>query len=183
LDRASFGPRIGRGARAFKISRQPDCVRFGVGVLSSITSPATSARHRRGRNVKCLRFRLFPLFIGSIVKRLTNAIQNSLRGLADGFKTEPALRDEAILFVAAVPLGLLVAPSAAWYVAMIGALIVVLAVEFLNTAIEKLADHVTPEQNTDIRRIKDFGSAAVFCSLCLAGLIWFTALVARCGLI
>jgi diacylglycerol kinase (ATP) len=42
---------------------------------------------------------------------------------------------------------------------------------------------VTPEQNTDIRRIKDFGSAAVFCSLCLAGLIWFTALVARCGLI
>ncbi|HEX8828349.1 MAG TPA: diacylglycerol kinase [Xanthobacteraceae bacterium] len=117
------------------------------------------------------------------MKRLTNATQNSLRGLADGFKTEPALRDEAILFVAAVPLGLLVAPSAAWYVAMIAALIVVLAVEFLNTAIEKLADHVTPEQNMDIRRIKDFGSAAVFCSLGLAGLIWFTALVVRCGLI
>lgn len=117
------------------------------------------------------------------MKRLTNATQNSLRGLADGFKTEPALRDEAILFVAALPLGLLVAPSAVWYVAMIAALIVVLAVEFLNTAIEKLADHVTPEQNTDIRRIKDFGSAAVFCSLCLAGLIWFTALAARFGLI
>ena len=121
--------------------------------------------------------------IGPIVKRLYNATQNSLRGLADGFKTEPALRDEAILFVAAVPLGLLVAPSAVWYVAMIGAVTIVLAVEFLNTAIEKLADHVTPEQNTDIRRIKDFGSAAVFCSLCLAGLIWFTALAVRCGVI
>jgi diacylglycerol kinase (ATP) len=117
------------------------------------------------------------------VKRLYNATQNSLRGLADGFKTEPALRDEAILFVAAVPLGLVIAPSAAWYVAMIGAVTVVLAVEFLNTAIEKLADHVTPEQNTDIRRIKDFGSAAVFCSLCLAGLIWLTALAVRCGVI
>jgi diacylglycerol kinase (ATP) len=126
---------------------------------------------------------LFLSLIGPIVKRLYNATQNSLRGLADGFKTEPALRDEAILFLGAVPLGLVVAPSAAWYVAMIGAVTVVLAVEFLNTAIEKLADHVTPEQNTDIRRIKDFGSAAVFCSLCLAGLIWLTALAVRCGVI
>jgi diacylglycerol kinase (ATP) len=116
------------------------------------------------------------------VKRLYSATQNSLRGLADGFKTEPALRDEAIFLAAAVPLALVVAPNLAWYAGMIGVLVVVLAVELLNTAIEKLADHVTPEQNTDIRRIKDFGSAAVFCSLCLAGLIWLAALGARCGL-
>ena len=122
-------------------------------------------------------------FIGSIVKRLYNATQNSLRGLADGFKTEPALRDEAILLAVAVPLALFVAPGVAWYVTMIGVLVMVLAVEFLNTAIEKLADHVTPEQNMDIRRIKDFGSAAVFCSLCLAGLMWFTAFAVRCGLL
>jgi len=117
------------------------------------------------------------------VKRLYNATQNSLRGLADGFKTEPALRDEAILLAVAVPLALFVAPGVAWYVTMIGVLVMVLAVEFLNTAIEKLADHVTPEQNMDIRRIKDFGSAAVFCSLCLAGLMWFTAFAVRCGLL
>ena len=117
------------------------------------------------------------------MKRLYSATQNSLRGLADGFKTEPALRDEAVLFAAAVPLGLFIAPNAAWYVSMIGVPLVVLAVEFLNTAIEKLADHVTPELNIDIRRIKDFGSAAVFCSLCLAGLIWLAALGVRCGLI
>jgi diacylglycerol kinase (ATP) len=116
------------------------------------------------------------------VKRLYSATQNSLRGLADGFKTEPALRDEALLFAAAVPLGLVVAPSAAWYTGMIGALLVLLAVEFLNTAIEKLADHVTREQHREIRRIKDFGSAAVFCSLCLAGLVWSVALAVRCGL-
>jgi diacylglycerol kinase (ATP) len=117
------------------------------------------------------------------LKRLYSATQNSLRGLVDGFKTEPALRDEAILVVAALPLGLIVAPSGAWYAGMIGALLIVLAVEFLNTAIEKLADHVTREQHKDIRRIKDFGSAAVFCGLCLAGLIWLAALAVRCGLI
>jgi diacylglycerol kinase (ATP) len=117
------------------------------------------------------------------LKRLYSATQNSIRGLVDGLKTEAALRDEAVLFAAGLLLGLVVAPSGAWYAAMIGTLLVVLAVEFLNTAIEKLADHVTREQHSEIRRIKDFGSAAVFCSLGLAGLVWLTALAVRCGLL
>jgi diacylglycerol kinase (ATP) len=117
------------------------------------------------------------------LKRLFSATRNSLRGLVDGFSTEPALRDEAVLFVIAVPLGLVLAPSAVWYVAMIGVILLLLAIEFLNTAIEKLADHVTREQHNDIRRIKDFGSAAVFCGLCLTGLIWIAALVVRLGLL
>ena len=117
------------------------------------------------------------------MKRLLSATTNSLRGLLDGVRTEPALRDEAILLVLAVVLGLVVAPSARWYAAMIGAVLVIFAVEFLNTAIEKLADHVTPEHNVDIRRIKDFGSAAVFCALCLAGLIWLAAIAVRLGLL
>jgi diacylglycerol kinase (ATP) len=117
------------------------------------------------------------------LKRLYSATQNSIRGLVDGFKTEAALRDEGLLVAAGLLLGVLIAPSGAWYAAMIGALLIVLAVEFLNTAIEKLADHVTREQHNDIRRIKDFGSAAVFCSLALAGLVWLTALAARCGLL
>ncbi|HEY1745274.1 MAG TPA: diacylglycerol kinase, partial [Xanthobacteraceae bacterium] len=123
------------------------------------------------------------LILGSSLKRLFSATRNSLRGLADGFKSEPALRDEAVLFVVAVPAGVIVAPSLAWYLAMIGAVLFILAVEFLNTAVEKLADHVTRELNSDIRRIKDFGSAAVFCALCLTGLVWLAALALRCGLL
>jgi diacylglycerol kinase (ATP) len=121
--------------------------------------------------------------IGSILKRLYSATQNSIRGLVDGFKTEAALRDEALLVVAGLLFGVVIAPSGAWYAAMIATLLVVLAVEFLNTAIEKLADHVTREQHSEIRRIKDFGSAAVFCSLGLAGLVWLMALAVRCGLL
>jgi hypothetical protein len=37
----------------------------------------------------------------------------------------------------------------------------------LNTAIERLSDHVTPEYHTQIGVIKDAGSAAVFCVLIL----------------
>jgi diacylglycerol kinase (ATP) len=121
------------------------------------------------------------LILGSSLKRLLSATRNSLRGLADGFKTEPALRDEAILLAVAVPAAFFLAPGAAWFAAMVGAVLVILAVEFLNTGIEKLADHVTREQHRDIRRIKDFGSAAVFCALCLTGLVWMLAIAVRCG--
>jgi len=116
------------------------------------------------------------------VKRLYSATINSLRGLRYGIRVEAALRQEAILLVVAVLLGFIVAPSVAWYVTMIGSLLLLLAMEFLNTAIEKLADYVTREQQVEIRRIKDFGSTAVFCALCLAGLIWIAAIAVRCGL-
>jgi len=117
------------------------------------------------------------------LKRLFSATANSLRGIVDGVRTEPALRDETLLLAVALLLGIVVAPSAVWYVAMIGVILILLAIEFLNTAIEKLADHVTREQHADIRRIKDFGSAAVFCGLCLAGLVWIAAIAVRFGLL
>ena len=78
--------------------------------------------------------------------RLYAALSNTLRGFAYAFKHEPAVREEAVVLLLALPLGAWLAPSAAWYVAMIGALLLVLAVELLNTAMEKLADHVAPER-------------------------------------
>lgn len=113
--------------------------------------------------------------------RLVSATKNSVRGLIDGFRTEAALRDEAVLLVLAVPAAMFVAPDMAWYIAMISTVLLTLAVEFLNTAVEKLADHVTPEHHTAIGRIKDFGSAAVFCALSLMGLVWIGAALLRYG--
>jgi diacylglycerol kinase (ATP) len=117
------------------------------------------------------------------VKRLYSATLNSIRGLRYGIVHEAAVREEAVLLIAGLLLGMVVAPGIAWYAIMIGSLLVLLAIELLNTAIEKLADHVTPEQHLEIGRIKDYGSAAVFCSICLAGIIWLAALAVRVGLI
>jgi diacylglycerol kinase (ATP) len=117
------------------------------------------------------------------LKRLYSATFNSFRGIIDGVRTEAAVREEAILLAIALPLGLALAPSPAWYVAMIGAILMVLAIEFLNTAVEKLSDHVTPEHHDAIGRIKDFGSAAVFCGLSFTGLVWLVAIGLRFGLL
>jgi diacylglycerol kinase (ATP) len=119
--------------------------------------------------------------LGLTLKRLFSATLNSLRGLGFGVKHEAAIREEAVLLAVGILLGIVVAPSVAWYVAMIGVLLILLAVELLNTAIEKLADYVTRERHVEIRRIKDFGSAAVFCAICFAGLTWLAALAVRCG--
>ncbi len=117
------------------------------------------------------------------MKRHYYATKNSLRGLYYAIRTEAAVREEAVAFVVALPVGYFIAPNLAWYVAMIAALLVVLAVELLNTAVEKLSDHVTRDHHPDIGKIKDFGSAAVFCTLGLAGLVWLAALACRVGLI
>jgi diacylglycerol kinase (ATP) len=115
------------------------------------------------------------------VRRLFSATKNSWHGIVDGVTTEAAVREETVILAVAIPVGFFIAPSPPWYVAMIGVLLVVLAIEFLNTAIEKLSDHVTPEHHYDIGRIKDFGSSAVFCGLCLTGLVWLAALATRIG--
>jgi diacylglycerol kinase (ATP) len=57
----------------------------------------------------------------------------------------------------------------------------VLAIELLNTAIEKLSDHVTPEHHIEIGIIKDAASAAVFCLLLLAAPVWLAAITVRLG--
>ena len=153
----------------------------GGPLARNIRSPFANSQHTVGR----IPVSLLPnaRFAGSPLKRLFSATFNSLRGLRDGFATEPALRDELVLLVVAVPLAFFLAPSVAWFAAMIGAVLFILAVEFLNTGLEKLSDHVTREQHKDIRRIKDFGSAAVFCALCLTGLVWMLAIAVRCGLL
>jgi diacylglycerol kinase len=40
---------------------------------------------------------------------------------------------------------------------------------------------VTRETHPQIGMIKDFGSAAVFCALCLSGFIWLAGLSVRLG--
>ena len=141
------------------------------------------ARARAREHVKCFAFPAGSATSGKNVKRLYSATLNSLRGLGYALRHEAAVREEAVLLAIALPFGFYVAPDAGWYVAMIGSLLVLLAVELLNTAVEKLADYVTRERHVEIRRIKDFGSAAVFCALCLAGMIWLAAIALRCGLL
>ena len=107
---------------------------------------------------------------------LMKAFGNSMRGLSLALRSERAVRQEAVVLVVAVPAAALLAETLWVAVALIGVVLLVLCVELLNTAIEKLCDHVTPAHHPQIGAVKDLASAAVLCGLLLATLVWTAAL-------
>lgn len=115
--------------------------------------------------------------------RLSAAFRNTLGGLREGISTEAAIKQEVAIAAIALPLSFFVAENVWVWAALIGSLCLVLAVEFLNTAIERLCDHLHPGEHEAIRITKDFGSAGVFFALLLAGIVWCAALLRTLGMI
>jgi len=110
------------------------------------------------------------------VQRILRATIHTLNGLRAVTASEAAFRQELAVLAIAVPVAFLIAADGWKRLALIAVIVLVLVVELLNTAIEKLADRVTLEQDPIIGRVKDMGSAAVGLSLLLAGLFWLLAL-------
>ena len=118
-----------------------------------------------------------------VVSRMWSATINSRKGLVFAFRSEQAFREEVVALVLAVPLALIVGVSPERKVQLIFTVLLVMVVELLNTAIEKLADRLTTDHDKQIGRVKDMGSAAVGVTLVLAGTAWLFAIAERMGLI
>jgi len=98
-------------------------------------------------------------------------------------RSEEAFRQEIVALLVALPAAFIIATDAWRRVALIGVILLLMIVELLNTAIEKLSDHVTATHHPDIGRIKDMGSAAVGVALAIAGFTWLLALAELVGLL
>ena len=83
----------------------------------------------------------------------------------------------------ALPLAWLIGTTAMRRIELVAAVVMVLIVELLNTAIEKLADRLTTDHDLQIGRVKDMGSAAVGVALVTAGLFWLFSIAERIGVI
>jgi diacylglycerol kinase (ATP) len=116
------------------------------------------------------------------VHRLWRAAINSWNGLRAVMRSEEAFRQEFIVFLIAVPVAFVVAIEPWKRLALVLVIVLIMIVELLNTAIEKLGDRVSREHDPRMGLIKDFGSAAVGLSLLFAGAVWLLALAERLGL-
>ena len=56
-------------------------------------------------------------------------------------------------------------------------MLVIFCVEALNTAIEEVVDHVSPEFSLAAKHAKDLGSFAVFCAMLITGGFMLYALI------
>ncbi|MFL6798379.1 MAG: diacylglycerol kinase [Xanthobacteraceae bacterium] len=115
-------------------------------------------------------------------RRLLSATVNSWKGLVAASRSEEAFRQELAAFAVAVPLAFVLAQDGWKRLALISVVGLILVVEMLNTALEKLADRVTRAADPQIATVKDMGSAAVGLALLIAGLTWLVALAERFGL-
>ena len=113
--------------------------------------------------------------------RLWRATINTRNGLAFAIRSEQAVREELFVLALSLPMAWLVGVTTMRRIELISAVVLVLVVELLNTAVEKLADRLTTDHDPQIGRVKDMGSAAVGVALVMAGLFWLFAIAERIG--
>lgn len=103
----------------------------------------------------------------------------SMQGLAAAFRVESSFRLEVYLLLVLGPLGLWLGGDAVERALLVGSLLLVLAAELLNSALEAVVDRVSPEFHEFAGRAKDMGSAAVFVLMVNVVLCWALVLWPR----
>jgi len=111
--------------------------------------------------------------------RILAAGRYSWQGLVAAVRHEAAFRQELAIGLPLCLLAAWVAPTPARAFALVGVVVAVWVVELLNSAIEALADSISPDAHPLLGRAKDLGSAAVMLSLVFAGAVWAWALLDR----
>lgn len=104
--------------------------------------------------------------------RIFKATTYSLAGLKAALNNEAAFRQELILFAILAPIGYWLGENNFERSVLIAALMLVLIVELLNSAIENTIDRISKERHDISRRAKDIASAAVFLSLLNVVIVW-----------
>lgn len=101
--------------------------------------------------------------------RIWASFRYSMQGLKRLW-LEAAFRQEVYAFALGLVVFAAVGVSFADHFIFVVLMLILFAVEALNTAIEELVDRISPEISTVGRHAKDLGSFAVFCLLCANGL-------------
>lgn len=115
-------------------------------------------------------------------KRLFNIAGYSWNGIKACFKNEVAFRQELGVMLISIPLAIWLANSAVEFILLVGCLILLLAIEILNTAIEMLVDRHGDEWNELSGLAKDMGAAAVMVMIILCVFVWGAIIVSRMNL-
>jgi diacylglycerol kinase (ATP) len=111
------------------------------------------------------------------LRRILSATRNSAEGFIAAIRHEDAFRQELILAVVFVPLGLWLGANGLERALLVASVLLILIVELLNSAVEATVDRISFENHLLAKRAKDIGSAAVMLSLATAGIVWLLILI------
>jgi diacylglycerol kinase (ATP) len=105
-------------------------------------------------------------------RRVARAFLYSWQGFRGAFRSEAAFRQEILLAVVLIPLGVYLGRSGIERALLVGSVLFVLIVELINTAIEAIVDRIGPERHELSGLAKDVGSSAVLLSFVLLLVVW-----------
>ena len=113
------------------------------------------------------------------IRRILNAFRYTFAGLRAAWINEEAFRQEIILVILIIPLGIWLGNSGTQKALLIGFYLVIPLTELLNSAIEAVVDRIGKEHHELSGRAKDLGSAAVFLGICTAVTVWLIIVCER----
>ncbi|RLD67756.1 MAG: diacylglycerol kinase [Bacteroidetes bacterium] len=99
----------------------------------------------------------------SIKKRLTS-FRYAINGLKILIKNEHNSRIHLVAMIVAIILGIILKISNLEWIAIVMVIGFVFSIEIINSAIENIADFVSPNYNEIIKKVKDLSAAAVLIS-------------------
>lgn len=102
-------------------------------------------------------------------RNIVHAAMNAVDGLKVLILQKAARRE---LVLAVIAIGFFCYRPNVYTVLIAVLSLVLLSIEALNTAIEKICDLITIEEHPEIKKIKDLGAAAVFIIVLAIGLIF-----------
>ena len=111
--------------------------------------------------------------------RVMRALGASVHGLVGAFREEASFRQELVLAVLVIPLGLWLGHNGMERALLVAPMLLILIVELLNSAIEATVDRIGFERHKLAGLAKDIGSAAVFMSFVLLTTVWLLVLLGR----
>jgi diacylglycerol kinase (ATP) len=111
--------------------------------------------------------------------RILKAAKWSWQGLCAAWMHESSFRLEVCMFVVLAPLGLWLGHDPVERVLLVGSMLLVIAMELANSAIEAVIERYGPEYHVLAGRAKDMGSAAVFVLMMNVLLCWGLILAPR----
>ena len=108
--------------------------------------------------------------------RLSRAFGSTWRGFVVAWREEEAFRQECLLSLVVIPLGLWLGETGIERALLVGPMFVVLAIELVNSAVEATVDRIGLERHPLSAIAKELGSAAVFVAFALLALNWVLVL-------
>ena len=109
------------------------------------------------------------------VVHLFRGLSHSLRGLAQCWRDEMSFRIEVVVAACATLVSFWLASTFLEWGLLVASLLLVLAFELVNSAVEGLVDLASPVRSEAAKKAKDMASAAVAVAIAIACIVWGSA--------